>query len=133
MTSTKKITYKQIKASQTKIDAILHLVKIKGKVSTLTLSADIRTKVPQARTILALAPNLYLSVSKEEITRAQGDKRNCFYFHSQGKVVLTLSVCHSATKIIGFSTDRLFMFQEPRGKRNRSHQTSYAPLIFCCK
>ena len=29
MTSTKKVTYKQIKAPHTKIDVILHLVKIK--------------------------------------------------------------------------------------------------------
>lgn len=48
MTSTKKVTYKQIKALHTKLDAILHLVKIKGKISTLTLSADTGTTVPQA-------------------------------------------------------------------------------------
>ena len=116
MTSTKKVTYKQIKASPTKLDAILHLVKIKGKVSTLTLSADTGTTVPQAGTNPALAPNVYLRQqrgnhkspgSQEELLLLPQPRKSCPDF---------LSVCHSATKVIGFSTDRLFLFQEPRGK-----------------
>lgn len=130
MSSNEKVAYKQIKASPTKVDSILHHVKdIKG--ANIDFVCVHRSKGTPGWLQSGSCSHLVPPSAKRKSPEPK-ETRGTILLHSQGKLFqLSLSAWHSATEIIRFSTDHLLMFQELRGKRNRSHQRPSLHPWFC--